>query len=94
MSTRTLSRNTAAQAVVLINVFEGLAVEGADDGVGRVFDIDGGLLRRFPVRGAGRAENLTELGPLRRGDARAVIAYDAAAVRDEGDESGAESRAC
>ena len=58
-------------------------------GCAGIFDVDRGFLRRFAVRGAGRAENLAERGPLRRRDAGAVIAHDAAAVGDEGDEAGA-----
>ena len=52
----------------------------------------GGLLRRLAVRGAGRAENLAELGPLRRRDAGAVIADHAAALGHERDERGAHLR--
>ena len=80
------------EAVELIDVFERLAVEGAGDRVCRVFDVDGGLLRRLAVRGAGRAENLAELGPLRRRDAGAVIADHAAAPGHERDERGAHLR--
>ena len=77
------------KTIELVDVFEGLAVEGAGDGMGRLFDVDGGFLRRFAVRSTGCTENLAELGPVRRGDAGAVITDDAAAVGDEGGQRGA-----
>src|SRR4029453_1659769 len=87
-----VARVRRPETVELIDVLERLAVEGEHQRVCGILDVDRRLLGRFAMRSPGRTEDFAKLGPLRRGDAGAVIADDASPSGDERGEGGTHVR--